>query len=279
MTLIAVLIALALDRYVSMLAKFRCYHWLGCYFHLAHKYLAKAKITNRLTTIILAVIPLVVVVVLLQCLFACFWYGIVGMIFNILILFYCLGSTTLFDPNAKPAKVAQAATGGQGAKQSQAAAGGQGAKQGQADTGLKTADAVLWAANVRFFAIIFWFVIFGAVGALVYRLVLLLQDDGESAAAKKHLKLVQDYADWIPVRLLGLGFALVGNFAKCFTAWVKGVLSWPSNNEAFLKACGAGAMDVGGNGNKVEDAAYMVDRTLIVFLVVLALMTLAAWIS
>ena len=64
----------------------------------------------------------------------------------------------------------------------------------------------------RWFAVIFYFVLFGAPGALAYRLLHLsgeLRDEaGDEAVQKRALHI----ADWLPARLLVLAFALAGDY-------------------------------------------------------------------
>ena len=60
----------------------------------------------------------------------------------------------------------------------------------------------------RWFAVLFWFVLTGPVGALVYRLLQLHAATVDAPLPGKLLSL----ADWIPSRLLAATFALAGDF-------------------------------------------------------------------
>lgn len=71
-----------------------------------------------------------------------------------------------------------------------------------------------------YMAVIFWFAVAGAPGALLYRLSLLYRersvDSPETAdLADQWLWLLE----WIPVRLLGLTLGLVGDFGGCMRRW------------------------------------------------------------
>ncbi len=71
-----------------------------------------------------------------------------------------------------------------------------------------------------YMAVIFWFAVAGAPGALLYRLSLLYRDrsvDNPAAAdlADQWLWLLE----WVPVRLLGLTLGLVGDFGGCMRRW------------------------------------------------------------
>ncbi|MFL0810610.1 MAG: regulatory signaling modulator protein AmpE [Agarilytica sp.] len=73
----------------------------------------------------------------------------------------------------------------------------------------------------RMFAVLFWFFIFGPLGALAYRLTFLFCEKyQDNAPAKKFLWL----SEWPAVRVLGLSFALTGNFMGCIRKWRESLL-------------------------------------------------------
>lgn len=78
--------------------------------------------------------------------------------------------------------------------------------------------SVLYLAFERWFAVVFWFYFLGPWAALAYRLVHLLcahGADGDRAILRRWLTWIE----WLPARLLGLAFALTGNFGRCIVAW------------------------------------------------------------
>jgi AmpE protein len=78
--------------------------------------------------------------------------------------------------------------------------------------------SVLYLAFERWFAVVFWFYFLGPWAALAYRLVHLLI--GHSAEDDRALlRNWLFWIEWLPARLLGLAFALTGNFASCIVAW------------------------------------------------------------
>lgn len=67
----------------------------------------------------------------------------------------------------------------------------------------------------RLFAVLFWFFLLGAVGAFLYRLCVLYREgapDTDRQSARPWLWLLE----WPVARVLGLSWALVGNFDSCF---------------------------------------------------------------
>ncbi len=61
----------------------------------------------------------------------------------------------------------------------------------------------------RWFAVIFWFAIFGAPGALAYRLLQCYRASADTVAARERLLYL---VDWLPSRLLIFAFAVTGDW-------------------------------------------------------------------
>ena len=147
-----------------------------------------------------------------------------------------------------------------------------------------TIEQALIASHRNVFGVIVWFVLFsaaglgGAAGALLYRLGQFLDkhwasrdeaepDDLSSGGwgrdeYEDHLsghpfggfaRLAFYYLDWLPVRLVAMTFAIVGNFEDTIYCWRTQAAIWPEvevhlpgrpNEEGILLASGAGALGV-----------------------------------
>ncbi|MEH6542365.1 MAG: hypothetical protein V7721_00355 [Porticoccaceae bacterium] len=140
------------------------------------------------------------------------------------------------------------------------------ALSGQSDApGLDVADdealsgQVINALSYRFmehvFAVVFWFFVLGPAAALLYRLLWLsaqakvtdlvessgedtdvVVDDNDGDNTKDHTKdnasLARSWlywAEWLPVRALGLILAVVGNFGSCVETWLESLVSTESS--------------------------------------------------
>lgn len=91
------------------------------------------------------------------------------------------------------------------------------------------------------FAVLFWFCIAGPIGALLYRLSILyreisLSDSGDAQVATKWLWLLEYPA----VRLMGITWALVGNFETCPLR--KNLIDIESSSDYILNQCLRGAL-------------------------------------
>ncbi|MDB6061456.1 MAG: hypothetical protein JWM78_1559 [Verrucomicrobiaceae bacterium] len=78
---------------------------------------------------------------------------------------------------------------------------------------------ILYLAFERWFAVVFWFYFLGPWAALFYRLLQLTLAQHASEDDRLIVRQWLTWIEWLPVRLLGLAFAVTGNFASCFGTW------------------------------------------------------------
>lgn len=96
----------------------------------------------------------------------------------------------------------------------------------------------------RMFAVLFWFFVFGAVGALVYRLSVIYRERSNTGA---HAKLAAKWLwlmEWPAVRVMGLTWAMVGNFETCYRCWQSRLLDVTHSSMTQLSASLYGALGV-----------------------------------
>ena len=155
----------------------------------------------------------------------------------------------------------------------------------------------------------------GPAGAVVYRIGAYMQartglstDAGSRAspAAQRFARQMWWFLDWLPVRVTALGFAFVGSFEESIDLWRRWELLRPGDNDALLIAATSGAIGIQleepvatialaplpGSAETVASQAGtswqkspqighlaavvgLVWRTVVMWLVLLALMTLA----
>lgn len=78
-------------------------------------------------------------------------------------------------------------------------------------------SAFIYEGYQRWFAVVFWFLILGPVGALAYRITYLTSHSDIFEGEDKRLAYrATHYLDWLPARLLCLSFSLTGNFVNSF---------------------------------------------------------------
>ena len=81
-------------------------------------------------------------------------------------------------------------------------------------------EATAYQGFERLFAVLFWFIILGPLGALLYRLSFLYSQRYPGPVAHDWLWTLE----WPAARVLGFSFAITGNFVGCINRW-KGELS------------------------------------------------------
>ena len=154
------------------------------------------------------------------------------------------------------------------------------------------------------FAAIFWFIVAGAPGVVVYRLANTLDamwgykteryNDFGFFVAK-----FDDLLNYFPARLTALGYALMGNWKNAIQCWLSQASFWERANAGVVKSAGAGALDVqlgGGDmyhgeykqrpqlgcGNKtvpetINQACHLLNRSTIVWLILIGQVSLFGW--
>lgn len=85
---------------------------------------------------------------------------------------------------------------------------------------------LLWQAYQSFFAVIFWYFLLGPGAALAYRLLALSAEHSRQPALKERAEQLRHALDWLPVRVLALSFALVGNFVAVVRVMLHELLNW-----------------------------------------------------
>lgn len=111
----------------------------------------------------------------------------------------------------------------------------------------KMLEATAYQGFERLFAVLFWFILFGPAGALLYRLSFLYlqqarldQPEPEQRFAARWLWALE----WPAVRMLGLSFAITGNFVGCVNRWKDSVFCAESSSAGVLRDTVLGALSV-----------------------------------
>jgi adenosylcobinamide-phosphate synthase len=154
------------------------------------------------------------------------------------------------------------------------------------------------------FGIMFWFAVLpGPMGALLYRMseyVARAWSGGETGGERfgAFARQAFEVLDWVPARLSALTFAIVGNFEDAMHLWRNRALRFGSDTRAVLVSAGAGAIGVEigppaqpAAENRLDWAGIeptvsamrsgigLVWRATVLWLTVVALWTVAQWLS
>jgi AmpE protein len=294
MSLITILIALFLERFAGTLDEFRQFRWFDAYADWMRERLEAIGITDGTAGFVLTLLPPVLLLALVALLVHGVALGLLDIVLGVVILLLCLGPRDLNDEIEAYVEAGAMHDEERQLRHARDLLGQEELPEEPRERTRAVLGAIFSEANGRLFAVLFWFVVLGPLGSLIYRLGSLLKapteerPEGFMAAAAR----LQALMDWIPARLVALGYGLVGSFDAAFSVLTRALPgSWQhmdEENRALLRDAGAEAMQLDHvRGDHLDDPAELnalaeradglIMRTLVVFLAVLALMTLAGW--
>lgn len=166
-------------------------------------------------------------------------------------------------------------------------------------------SGLMYQEFLRLYLVFFWYLVLGVFGALFICLSLLFQRTHPEAKNSKHLVArFLAAAEWIPVRILAVTFGLVGNFESVYQSYKKSAREYELGEKTMaarllLTNCGFAALGLAvddseselqlepgheGEGyiqlvEQVEDTQKMLFRSLVIWLAGLSVLTIVGWSS
>jgi AmpE protein len=149
------------------------------------------------------------------------------------------------------------------------------------DSASESAAAVLHASLSRWFGILFWFVLLGIPGAILYRLTRIsLQEPDLSPSETGWLARLRMVLDWPVLALMVISAGLCGDLDRIHRAWREQANDRPAwlLTPVVLDRIGAAVVSPGSDFDGGLIVGHqMVWRMLVLWLVVLSVMLLAGW--
>ena len=160
-------------------------------------------------------------------------------------------------------------------------------------------EAVVVNGLRRWFAVLWWFLLLGPFGAVLYRLTALAVESPVSVLLPPRnlagARWLLAALEWPVAQLMTVSMALVGNFDTVFRAWREAHGNRWSLEPHFLGAVGrasvsaelreeahdytdSGLVPVWRRLPEVRDAMSLVWRVLLLWMVILALLVIAGWV-
>src|SRR5690606_31349205 len=145
---------------------------------------------------------------------------------------------------------------------------------------------LLVLAGRRLFGVIFWYVVLGPTGAVMFRAADILRHHAEvdSEATRDAARQLYGVLEWAPSRILAGTYALAGSFddamAERRACYAESSGHFFEMNEDILACTGRGALAFAEQLDEVGEldaANNLLFRALVIWLAVLALLSLIGW--
>jgi AmpE protein len=295
--LLAVLLALWLERLLTQRLRLREARWLDGYYDAIARALGRSRgVGTRLAAVAAVLLPMLPVIVLAWALRGRL-FGLPGFLFALAVLMVCFGPRNLREEVDDYAGALARGNSAEALRQAVAlleddAAGRRGGLRGRIE------EAVFVQANNRLFGVLFWFLAAGPAGAWVFRVSDLLRrramfesarhgSDPHAEALGDALLDVHGLLAWLPARLAALAYALAGSVEDAVGNWRSAVsgarLGSLDRSEDLLARVGCAALQPSLALAQpeslelatVQGAWRIVRRALWIWVFCLALLTLA----
>ncbi|HHI92896.1 MAG TPA: regulatory signaling modulator protein AmpE [Gammaproteobacteria bacterium] len=305
MSLLAILISLLLEKLLPPLHGLRSLAWVESYHQWVHTRLAGHKkwqgIPSLLIIILLPLAGVAATQYLLNELL-----GILGFIFSIIVLTYSLGPKDKRQLAYEYLNAEESGDNDNAESMLQDIVSCTTSSPLPEDKTSRTRaliECILIQTHEQLLAILFWFVILGPMGAALYRLTVELhqaeQRAGETAKAgdagfRAAVIRLHYLLAWIPSRLTALSYAVMGSFVHALHAWQNTPLEEADTNDdttpqshRLLLRIGQASLQFGNHPSRddsqhndaIRETLGLCGRSLVAWVTVLALMTLAGWAS
>ncbi len=289
MLLIAIILSLIAERFLGSMAELRRFGWFHRYARFVKQHGDRLPYLNGPALVLLLLAPLLLLTGFIDYYLTNLWL-LFGLGFAVLVLLFSFGPT---DLEAEVEAFVDAR--GRGDEESAIWHAtellGEDIPTHSAQLTHRILDNILVEVNERLLAVVFWFVLLGPAGALMFRLIQQLaveergsSDDFADAAQRLHHLLA-----WVPARICALSYALAGSFIDAINGWRRVTAPWYETTRKVLIASGLGALRYQSGeieeGNDAQNIAMIIEtltlakRAFLVFISILALFTLAGWLT
>ena len=298
MNLIALLIGLGVERLATQLFHIRRLRWIDRIIDAGFRQAERVANWPALIPVILITLVLAVPVFVVMFSLGDALLGFPYVLLAIVVLFFSLGPQDIGEDINEYCKAVESGD-EEGVRRTAKAIIESDVPEDERERIHCVEEAVCVQANNRLFAVIFWFVVLGPLGAWVYRVTDLIRrravfaaardeaTDGSSESSRDAAVMLHGWLAWIPARLTAIGYAAAGHFDAAIGAWrapSEQSSDTPSEyNEHLLARVGVAALALGQKEDETlgergvrgaTAANSLVFRLLLMWAVVIAAMTL-----
>lgn len=296
MKLLALLIGLIVERLATQLFHLRQLRWLDRAIDSGFRLGERFASWPALIPIVVLAVMLVLPVFLVRFGLGDLWFGFPYLVLAIIILFFSLGPKDIGEGVTEYCRAVEDDDAERIDETAKALIEGD-VPDSPEERMKRVEESVCIQANNRLFAVVFWFVLLGPVGAWAYRVTDLIrrravfnglrEDDSGDDDVLAAAEMLHGWLAWIPARLTAIGYMMSGSFDGALSAWRKAHegkrLTRHTHSELLLARVGVGALalqDIEGESisergvRGAKAANGLVIRLFIIWAAVISLMTL-----
>ena len=290
MNLISILITLAIEHYYSAVQSMRRYDWFHNYSAALYTKLEGQGWRNGPFGVVLIIGSVLIAIWLVSAMLAGV-AGIFSFLFATVVLIYTMGPMDLVQQvedfsdavhNKNEEEIRDTAQQIIGCELSDLSA------LSFNEIGRMVQQCILTEAITRVFGVILWFLLLGPIGAALIRMASELKiyraslGDGFSKSINDLLEIL----NWLPVRLTVISFSLAGSFTDTVGRWTSLSDFWKDKNETLLIDSAMGAIqnepsdeeEENDSLEAIQQTLALLKRTLVVWLAIIAILTLTGWV-
>jgi AmpE protein len=274
MSLISLLIALAAERYLSS----RAWQFNTYYKHYLKFIKRSSFIDSPWRSLVVSYIALFLPAIVCYFLLDLVDDGLLNIILSTLVLIVCFGCVKTREKYKNYLKAAFRG------EITTCELHHQQLQQDKNITDMSFGQLLVWLNYRYFIAIMVFFVLFGAPGAIFYRLLTTVNEDTNvdaldvSDEVAQSIMKFQFWLDWLPVRVVSFGYMLVGHFSKAMPIWLESLFDVSKAPHQLLITVAEKSEDfmVDANDCTAEPCLLvrLAKRTLLLCLAVIAMLVL-----
>ena len=301
MHLIALLIGLVIERLATRLFHLRRLRWIDRVIDSGFRQAAKVPNWPALIPVLAIAVLLILPVLAIVLALGDALFGFPYLVLGVVVLFFSLGPQDIGEDVDEYCKAIEDGD-NERVRETAKAIIESDVPEDTLDRIHRVEEAVCVQANNRLFAVIFWFVLLGPLGAWTYRVTDLVrrravfaatreeEQDGTSSRLRQAATVLHGWLAWIPARLTAIGYAAAGNFDTAIGAWRAPTEEKSDSpfeyNEHLLARVGTAALAIQDDGEEdlisrgvrgATAANRLVFRLLLIWAVVISAMTLYGW--
>ena len=299
MKLLALLIGLIVERLATQLFHLRLLPWLDRAIDFGFRQASRVPKWPAVIPITVLALILIAPVLIVRFGLGDVWFGFPYLILAIVVLFFSLGPKDIGEDVQEYCRAVEAGDVERIAATAKAITEADVPEDDTSRT-REVEQSVCVQANNRLFAVVFWFVLLGPVGAWGYRVTDLVRRRAVFNAMRDEFpcdaplveasETIHGWLAWIPARLTAIGYAMAGSFDGALTAWRQRdegpTTSSHEHSERLLARVGTGALamqdldDESAAERAVRGATAangLVYRQLFIWAAVIGAMTLYGW--